>query len=1023
MNDDEFTKVLSGCGWLLLITLFGIAIAIGIGTQNFWIGAGVWFSLTITIGGAIYYVMGDNFSTYLWTWGSFYILLDLYAKYGVIGHWWWLFGWLLTAFAHGIVGIYAREQKKVLHSIVAGVLSLASVGAGLTSPEEAAEILNVTEPATTAANGSSAAIFTALTWLLVIIGELFLFAAWVQGYIKTEPSPFIILTLLGLGSLAIATWLSGLRGGWWWAIPWGLAALAIGHASRELNEYYERGAARFGYFVTILCLLLAFAVPGLLPHYLAASPAPLSEVQRAATQLAGAQQTATQAAQTVAQQTALAVTATQKAQQATATARLLGTQQASTQRAAQTLTIRQTVQAATAAAMPLSEADKAATQLAQAVATATAAASTPIPSTPQAATSTPSVAPSAPVAATSYDAAKGWQALGTFLGAAIRSIWGVFHLIMLFLLGYSWFKRGWGGVFLLLLLMFTVWLGGVAQHPLAPTLTHIFSSSPATWMHDMLRFSAERFGHAGWGILFLGMVVSLSLLPASHHVIVMRYRLKNLPLVQRLLGTEVAYKYMEGSGANPLLMTVNTLINPIILIGLFVALWMGLRQATHAGDVPLAAWGIPDLAVPSWKPVWQWPYFALAGVCALVQIVLIPLKRKFNVLVSGIAGEVNAWYILFGTLVMAMFVPAGVIIFVTGQAVVQLLLVPLAGREILREAEEKRRRDEELRHEAERRRLAEEHRRREEILQQSRQKEQRRQEAPKKEEPLWSSRLSLVGMLAVENSQWYLAENGVLFVKGETLEQINLTVQNATALFAFKEKTANREGEVLVIGDGQKVFQVGCTSHDILYTFTLPQKADAFTLNPYRTLLAWLNVSAGLVSGLFLENGREVTFASGLAATPALAFSSDGRYLSIGAPDGRIQVLNIATHQIERTLQLHESSASFGKAIRYLAGRKEGGWLAVYEDKRTVLWDGDHHVQHEQSAPRRRLDVIAYHSASGRLAFGLSEGNLQVFDASLERIFETQVEEKQISWLDFSPDGKTLFVIGNRTRVREVKLP
>jgi|GEM_PF-2075709 len=970
MNDDKFAKVLSGCGWLLLITLFGIAIAIGIGTRNFWIGAGVWFSLTITIGGAIYYVMGDDFSTYLWTWGSFIMLLALYARYGAIGHWWWLFGWLLAAFAHGVVGIYAREQKRPLHGMVAGVLGLLSVISGLTSPEKAAEILNVTETATIATSAPSANILTALTWLLVIIGGLFLFAAWVQGYIKTEPSPFIILTLLGLGSLAIATWLSGFRGGWWWAIPWGLAAFTIGHASRELSKYYERSAARFGYFMTILCLLLAFAVPGLLPRYLAASPAPLSEAQLVATQLAGAQQVAT------------------------------------------------------AAAMPLSEADRAATQLAQAVATATAAASTPISPTPQPATSAPTVAPSAPVAVTSYDATKGWQALGTFLGAAIRSIWGIFHLVMLFLLGYSWFRRGWGGAFLLLLLTFTVWLAGIAQHPLAPTLTHIFSSSPATWMHDLLRFSAEKFGHAGWGVLFLGMVVSLSLLPAFHHLIVMRHRLKYLPLVQRLLGTEVAYKYMEGSGANPLLMTVNTLINPIILIGLLIALWIGLRQAAHAGDVPLAAWGIPNLAVPSWKPVWQWPYFALAGVCALVQIVLIPIKRKLNVLVSGIAGEVNAWYILIGAFVMALFVPAGVILFLTGQTVTQLLLVPLAGREILSsEAEEKRRRDEELRHEAERRRIAEMHRRQEELLQKSRQDEQRRQEERKKAELVRSSRLPLVGMLSVENSKWYLAEKGVLFVQGGAIEQIDLPVQNATALLPFKESTANREGEVLVIGDGQKVFQVGCTSHDILYTFTLPQKAEAFALNPYKTLLAWLNVSTGLVGGLFLENGREVTFASWLAATPALAFSSDGRYLGIGAPDGRIHVFNIATRQVERTLQLAESSASFGKAIRYLAGRREGGWLAIHEKGRIVMWDNNYQVEQEQSALRRRLDAIAFHPASERLAFGLSEGNIQVLDARLKQIFAGQIEEKQISWMDFSPDGKTLFVIGNRTIVREVKLP
>jgi len=97
-------------------------------------------------------------------------------------------------------------------------------------------------------------------------------------------------------------------------------------------------------------------------------------------------------------------------------------------------------------------------------------------------------------------------------------------------------------------------------------------------------------------------------------------------------------------------------------------------------------------------------------------------------------------------------------------------------------------------------------------------------------------------------------------------------IQNANALFALKESTAEREGEVLVIGDGQKVLRLGRGSRKILQTFTLSQKGDAFMLNPYKTMVAWLNVSEGIVGGMFLEAGHEVTFASGLAVTPALAF-------------------------------------------------------------------------------------------------------------------------------------------------------
>jgi len=613
----------------------------------------------------------------------------------------------------------------------------------------------------------------------------------------------------------------------------------------------------------------------------------------------------------------------------------------------------------------------------------------------------------------------GETALQNFFLAALRSIWGIFHLLMLFVLGYLWLGTWRKGVLPSIAFVLAVWLLGAYQSPYAQLLIHLISSSPAGWMRDMLMASLDHWGTMGWGILLTGAATALLLLPAFRINSKVNYVLTlDAISVSRLRDSSVMRQFtrdINRLGVHPVDNFLAFLVILIVSIGSFTALWIGLRQIGEKGNLPLGFLFLPDLTVPHWAPVWDWAYFLLAFLVLLAMNLFIQVQKNLEPMPQ----EYGYWsnvVVLPAIALAATLFPAGVQLFSLGAILAHTLFLPLRVRGISRS---------DLEHELERRRLERERDRMKGEEDRLREALSYLEKISKAQEAkiVWTSHLPLVGMVSLKDSQWYLAETGVLFVQATTLKQVNLSVQGANAIFALKESTAEREGEVLVIGDGQKVFLVGCTSHNILYTFTLPQKADAFTLNPYRTLLAWLNVSAGLVGGLFLESGREVTFASGLAATPAMAFSPDGRYLSIGAPDGRIQVLNIATHQIERTLQLPESSASFGKAIRYLAGRKEGGWLAVYEDKRTVLWDGNHHVQHEQSAPRRRLDVIAYHSASGRLAFGLSEGNLQVFDASLKRIFETQVEEKQISWLDFSPDGKTLFVIGNRTRVREVKLP
>jgi hypothetical protein len=613
----------------------------------------------------------------------------------------------------------------------------------------------------------------------------------------------------------------------------------------------------------------------------------------------------------------------------------------------------------------------------------------------------------------------GETALQNFFLAALRSIWGIFHLLMLFVLGYLWLGTWRKGVLPSIAFVLAVWLLGAYQSPYAQLLIHLISSSPAGWMRDMLMASLDHWGTMGWGILLTGAATALLLLPAFRINSKVNYVLTlDAIAVSRLRDSSVMRQFtrdINRLGVHPVDNFLAFLVILIVSIGSFTALWIGLRQIGEKGNLPLGFLFLPDLTVPHWAPVWDWAYFLLAFLVLLAMNLFIQVQKNLEPMPQ----EYGYWsnvVVLPAIALAATLFPAGVQLFSLGAILAHTLFLPLRVRGISRS---------DLEHELERRRLERERDRMKGEEDRLREALSYLEKISKAQEAkiVWTSHLPLVGMVSLKDSQWYLAETGVLFVQTTTLKQVNLSVQGANAIFALKESTAEREGEVLVIGDGQKVFLVGCTSHDILYTFTLPQKADAFTLNPYRTLLAWLNVSAGLVGGLFLESGREVTFASGLAATPALAFSSDGRYLSIGAPDGRIQVLNIATRQIERTLQLPESSASFGKAIRYLAGRKEGGWLAVYEDKRTVLWNGNHHVQHELSAPRRRLDVIAYHSASGRLAFGLSEGNLQVFDASLKRIFETQVEEKQIFWLDFSPDGKTLFVIGNRTRVREVKLP
>ena len=640
----------------------------------------------------------------------------------------------------------------------------------------------------------------------------------------------------------------------------------------------------------------------------------------------------------------------------------------------------------------------------------------PSPATMPAPTATPIAAGEPPAARTKLNVAAGWQALAGFLLAAFKSIWGIFHLIGVSLLGYSWFRRSWGAMVLPVALLIGVWVAGGLSSPVSLALTHVISSSPAGWMRDLLRFSVANFGHAGWGTVLLGLTVMLILLPTLRQIAVAQYRLKNVPAIQRLLGTTIAYEYMQQSAVSPVLMMTGYIIYSAIAFGLFIALWVGLRQIAQAGEIPLAAWGIPDLSVPSWKPVWQWPYFALAGLYALTQIIRILPSRKFHMqTMSGIPGN-NAWYILIGTLILALFVPAGVILFLIGQAIAQWLVVPLMGREILKlPADEKKRGTEEAQQ-------------KEEGLQGL---QRELQTLLEKERPpelagtdVWHSPAPLIFMREWAGALWGLTERGDLIIYDSadgSVRNIPLPIRKGQAIFALKEPVQGGESQALVIGNGTEVLWVGLESRSVVKKVALSRQTHAWALNPYKTMLAWVAVSDGIVGGLFLEPGREVVFAEGLDLEPTLAFSQDGRYLALGGSAGTIRLLDIASRQITRMLTLPEDSLSHEEPVRFLFGRQGGGWLSIYQDRRIVLWNADGSMAKEMR-PNRRINAVDFHVETDRLAVGLSGGILQVFDVALQKVFDDKVQEKEITGVSFSQDGRQIFTIGDKTEVRKVSL-
>ncbi|MCX7855489.1 MAG: WD40 repeat domain-containing protein, partial [Anaerolineae bacterium] len=695
----------------------------------------------------------------------------------------------------------------------------------------------------------------------------------------------------GVGLLAGATWLSRLAGGWWWSLPWALAALVLGHAAWDLRRYsFGRAAGNFGLVLALLCLAIAIGAPALLPGYLEGRGWEWPRV--------------------------------------------------------------------TVPAFPT---------LIQ------------------------------------VNARSGWQSLGTFLLAALRSVWGIFHIFTLFSLGYLWLRRGWGGAFALLILLFTIWLAGAGDSSVDETITHIFSTSPATWMREMLRFSAGQWGNIAWGILLTAFLTSVALVP------VIRLFSKFSRIWSIRADSELTQSTMRAMtwalrmmNVRPLDSALATYVFLAVPFGLWVALWVALRQIAASGDLPLGFAYIPDLTVPHWKPVWSLRYYSLGLILGLAMIALQHLQRKYEPAFFFTLGCASDSFLFLGALLTVSIAPAGVTLFSIATTLSQILLFPTRVIGIPEIP----------------------------ILRPPIPTPTPGPSTPVTPTPIpipekhiagslvWKSPAPIAAMLEWQGARWFLCEDGDIVRQTETATQkFTLPILRGKAIFALKED----DDSLLVIGDGNQVLWWDRQSLKVVRSVALSRPTEAATLNPYKTMLAWVNATDGTAGILVLASGTEVVLLSGMNLSPALAFSADGRYLAVGGSDGAIHLVDMATRKVAETLYLPETSPSRGQAVRSLFGRPGGGWVSVYADRRIVLWSADHQIEKEMR-PARRILALDFHAGTGRLALGQSDGILQAFNANLEKIYADTVHEEEITHVCFSQDGDQVFIIGDRTEVRKVSL-
>lgn len=263
--------------------------------------------------------------------------------------------------------------------------------------------------------------------------------------------------------------------------------------------------------------------------------------------------------------------------------------------------------------------------------------------------------------------------LGSFAKRLVTTWWGIPNLIVFLLLLWAWCRQS-GTAFVVIVvgLLAGISYGGTFQRE----VTRLVGESPASWFLATMKWSAERWDTAGWGILILAAVLIVIVTPLTRTAV--RYA---RILQAEGLGTfgdsaEIQRAFQrrgEDYGLGPLL----GFVGQMCVGGAAIMLWVALRWFAGSG-LPLgfSALGLPDVTVPSFRPVWHWSYFVLAALATIVMLVQVALLKRFD-LAAVRPGLTNRGGVIFVMIVAALLVPAGVILYVLGSTVMVMILIPV----------------------------------------------------------------------------------------------------------------------------------------------------------------------------------------------------------------------------------------------------------------------------------------------------------------------------------------------------------
>lgn len=587
--------------------------------------------------------------------------------------------------------------------------------------------------------------------------------------------------------------------------------------------------------------------------------------------------------------------------------------------------------------------------------------------------------------------------------------WGRYLFLLLFLFAVSLGWKGFAGTAWVLLLLAEWSPEGMAAAARA------LDKGPVVAIQRCLVWASNSLGGAGWGMLLLGAVLGtmLGLLLIKTTCFLSRLgRVGKWSEMKEGSGTELMKAWTEEGGSwgflELFLRYVLLIEVPIIFT---ISAWMALgRLRAVAVSTRFKALGIPDIALPRWRPVWGWGYPVLAFVLLLLMGALVLIHWKSR---SPQGGEKEPPAILsFLTVFFILCFPAGIVLSYISATLVLCAWPPLAAWRVRSYLESKP-----IVREPETPFAGV-------SLPESRpQREETHQPVEDDRFPILGGELlvrhpeELVDVLVIEEERSVILDkkgNLTWYREGVAERSLELGIEVPLGL----KKCG--EDRMLAVGGARDFGIVAIDGEPDVKTSRVLNTIQFFTVNTFGTMLAYCKrgrYGAPYLHNLIDLDPHEEQELDSVPGPRSMAFSIDGRFLAIGCL-GYLRVVDMVKRNIsfEWKPDLDEADRGGEVLVAAIPGNR---WAVAMGGNLFAVAKDEGATRHPLG---QEITALGAHPTHGTLAAGTKGGMLYVVSGGDDPWFSARVHEDTIVSVSFLENESEVVSASEGGAVRLVRI-